>query len=170
MILCGIQTNAMQNNAFQLVLPRFPLVQYFSTDFVMPDLHLPQATVANPWTDIPMAGDKPVFLPMSFNFLVNEDMSNYEEVYNWIHSIGFASSYPDYTNYQNKDMPHQQLGEQDAKVIFLSAKGNPLRTVTFYDAIPIALGGMTPFTTQDPSTQIVRASVTMAYSRWAFTD
>jgi hypothetical protein len=89
--------------------------------------------------------------------------------YKWIHSIGFAESYTNYTSYQNKDAPHQSLGEQDAKVIVLSSKGNPIRTITFYDAIPISLSGM-EFTSQDPETNYVKASVVMAYSRYAFTS
>jgi len=168
MRLCGIQINALQNHAYQLVLPRFPLVEYFATDFRMPELVLPQATAATPFTDLPLAGDKPVFNPMSFEFMVNEDMSNFEEIQKWMFSIGFADSYATFRQYGNKEAPHQSLGEQDAKVIILSSKGNPLRVITFYDAIPISLSGM-QFTSQDPETNFVKASVTMAYSRYEFT-
>lgn len=169
MRVCELQTSLLQTNSFQLVLPRFPKTEFFSTDFVMPQLALPAANVATPFTNLPFAGDKPVFSPMQFNFMVNEDMSNFEEVYNWIHSIGFAESYDNYNNYQNKDLPHQILGEQDAKVIILSSKGNPIRTITFFDAIPISLSGM-QFTSQDPETNYVKASVAMSYSRYAFTS
>lgn len=168
MRICEIETNLLQNNAYQLVLPRFPKTQFFATDFQMPELALPAANVATPFTDLPMAGDKPIFGPMRFNFLINEDMSNFYEVYNWIHSIGFAESYTNYSTYENKTLPHQSLGEQDAKVIVLSSKGNPIRAITFFDAIPVSLSGM-EFTSQDPETQYVKASVTMAYSRYEFT-
>lgn len=164
MILCGIQTNALQINAFQLVLPRFPLVQYFAQDFQLPNLQLPLAQVATPFSDMPIAGDKPIFAPFTFNFLVNEDMSNFEEVQKWIVSIGFAESNDMFSNYQNKDNV-QRLGEQDAKVLILDSKGNPIRTITFYDAIPIALSGM-EFTTQNTDTNYLKASVTMAYTHY----
>lgn len=169
MRICEMQMSLLQTNAFQLVLPRFPKTEFFATDFSMPELQLPAATVATPFTNLPFAGDKPQFSPFRFNFMVNEDMSNFEEVYKWIHSIGFAESYTNYTNYQNKDAPQQSLGEQDAKVIVLSSKGNPIRTITFYDAIPISLSGM-EFTSQDSETNYVKASVVMAYSRYAFTS
>jgi len=169
MRICEIETNLLQNNAYQLVLSRFPKTEFFSTDFQMPELALPVAQVATPFTDLPFAGDKPIFGPMRFNFLVNEDMSNFYEVYNWIHSIGFAESYENYNTYQNKTPRHQSLGEQDAKVIVLSSKGNPVRAITFFDAIPTSLSGM-EFTSQDPETQYVKASVTMAYSRYEFTN
>lgn len=168
MQICGIQMSVMQNNAYQLVLPRFPQAQYFNTSFSIPGVQLPNATMATPFTDMPLAGDKPIFAPMEFEFLISEGMENYIEILNWINSIGFSGSYSDYTNYANKDAPHQSLGEQDAKVIILSNKGNPLKTITFYDAIPISLSNVS-MTTQDPTTSYLKASVVMAYTRFEFT-
>jgi hypothetical protein len=168
MLLCGIQTNPMQNNAYQLVLPRFPKTQFFATDFALPNIRLNAAIVNTPFTSMPFAGDKPMFDPFTFNFIVNEDMGNYQEVFDWINGIGFSESYDSYKNYTNKDSPHQSLGEQDAKVIVLTNKGNALKTIVFHDAIPIALGGMTAFSSQDQDTSYVKASVTMAYTRFTF--
>lgn len=168
MRICEIETNLLQNNSYQLVLPRFPKTQFFATDFVMPEISLPASNVATPFTNLQFAGDKPMFAPMRFNFMVNADMSNFQEIHDWLHNIGFAESYVDYTQYHNKTLPHQSLGEQDASVIVLSSKGNPIRTLTFFDAIPISLSGM-EFTSQDPNTTYVKASVVMAYTNYKFT-
>lgn len=164
---CGIQTNFLQTAGFQLVLPRFPSAQYFSTDFVLPAVQLPAATMATPYSNMPLAGDKPVFDEMTFSFMVDEHMTNYEEIFNWIKSIGYAASHADYNRYTNKDK-HQPLGEQDAKVILMTNKGNPVRTITFYDAIPVGLSPL-QFSTQDPDTSYIKASVTMAYTYFDFT-
>jgi hypothetical protein len=169
MQICGIQINPMQNNGYQLVLPRFPVAQYFNTDFVLPQVSLPSATVATPFSDMPVAGDKPIFQPLVFSFLVDEGMNNYTEILDWINNIGFSGSYEDYVNYSNKEAPHQTLGEQDAKVIILSNKGNPIKTITFYDAIPVNLSSIS-YTTQDAGTSYVKATVTMAYTRFEFTN
>lgn len=169
MRVCELQTSLLHVNSYQMVLPRFPTVQFFSTDFVLPEVTLPQANVATPFTNLPFAGDKPTYSPFRFNFMVNEDLSNFQEIYDWIHGIGFAESYSDYTSYQNKTSPHQSLGEQDAKILILSSKGNPIKAITFFDAIPIALGGI-EFTSQDPETNYVKASVSMVYSHYKFTS
>ena len=161
---CGIQTNFLQVSGFQLVLPRFPTAQYFSTDFVMPSVQLPVASMATPFVDLRLAGDKPVFETMQFSFMVDEHMMNYDEIFKWLTNIGYANSHEDYTQYSNKDK-HQPLGEQDAKVIVLSNKGNALRTVTFYDAIPVSLSAL-QFTTQDADTTYIKATVGMAYTRF----
>ena len=168
MILCGIQTDAMQSNAYKLVLPRFPLVDYFSTHFVMPTVELANSVAGTPFSDIKIPGDKPIFHNFSFNFLVNEGMTNYEEILKWINNIGFAESNTAFTNYSNKDAPYQSLGQQDAMVMVLSNKGNVLRQITFFDAFPVSLSGG-EFTSQDPTTSYISASVTMAYTRFALT-
>lgn len=166
-MICGISGNFLQKNAYQLLLPRFPLTQFFSTDFTMPQLSLPVAQTGTPFVNLRLAGDKPDYTPFTFNFMVNEDMTNYEEIFNWIHSIGFDDRHSSYTNYNNKDHHTQRLGEQDAKVIIMSAQGNPLRVITFHDSIPIALSGYEQ-TTQIDGTEYIRASVTMAYTRYSF--
>lgn len=168
MRLCGVETNALQNNSYKLILPRFPHVEYFATDFVIPEVALPAAIVPTPLTNLPVAGDKPMFGPLKFDFLISEDMSNYIEAHQWLYNIGFAENHTDYTTYSNKDK-HQPLGEQDAKVVIYSSKGNPIKTITFYDAIPISLSGIA-FTSQDPNTNFVKASLTMAYSIFDFTN
>ena len=122
--------------------------------------------VPTPFTDLRIAGDKPEFGLMEFNFLVDENMTNYKEVFDWLNSIGFSEDYSDYKNYANRDKA-QPLGEQDVKVVVLSSKSNPIQTLTFKDAIPIALSGL-PLTSQDPQTNYVKASLTMVYTKFEF--
>lgn len=163
---CGIQPNFLQSNSYQLILPRFPKVQYFATDFVIPDIELPFATAPTPYTDMRLPGDKPVFGLMNFNFMVDDTLSNYKEVFDWLNSIGTSNTQIDYTNFTNKDS-HQPLGEQDAMVMILSSKGNPIGGFRFLDSFPVALGGM-PMTSQDPGTNYVKVALTMAYTRFEF--
>jgi len=165
-MICGATTNFLQTNSYQLILPRFPRVQYFSTDFVLPEIQLQPAYSSTPYTDLKFAGDKPMFGAMTFTFMVDETMKNYEEVFNWMNGIGFSSDHSDYTNFENKSSA-QPLGEQDAKVVVMSSKSNPVRSLTFFDAIPTALSGF-QMTSQDPETNYVKASLTMVYTRFEF--
>jgi hypothetical protein len=166
--LCELQTNYLQNNGFQLILPRFPLVTYYAQNFQFPSINLPPATVANPFTKMPLAGDEIEFEPFSFQFIVDDRMQNYREIHDWITRVGFAESYEKFTSYENKNNNGSQLlGEQDAKVAILSAKSNPTAHITFYDAIPIALSGA-EFTTQDAQTNYIMATATFAYTHFSF--
>ena len=166
--LCDLQTNYLQNNGFQLILPRFPLVTFFAQNFTLPSISLPPANIATPFSKLPMAGDEIEFEPFTFQFIVDDRMKNYQEIHEWMTKIGFSKSYDDFKNYQNKNNHGAEiLGEQDAKVAILSAKSNPTAHITFFDSIPISLSGA-EFTTQDSQTNYIMATATFAYTRFEF--
>ena len=52
-------------------------------------LDLGVATQNNYLTDIPRPGEKITFGDLTLSFLVDEDLSNYLEIQNWMRGIGF---------------------------------------------------------------------------------
>lgn len=166
--LCDLQTNYLQTNGFQLILPRFPLVTFYSTSFSMPSVGLDAAKLATPLSNIAVPGDKLAFAPFQFQFMIDDRMQNYREIHDWLLSIGMGTSHQRFTNYENKGQDkHQTLGEQDAKVVILSSKSNPVAHITFHDAFPISLGGM-EFNVQDPQTTYMMATAAFEYTYFDF--
>lgn len=165
-IMCGLQPNYLQTNGYQLVLPRFPEVTYFSAGFSFPAMNLPPAVAQTPFSKIPLVGDKLEFDPFIFRFIVDEKMNNYKEIFTWMKSISVAEQYPDYTNYPNKS-PHEPLGEQTATLAVLSGKSNPVAYVNFYNVFPISLSGF-EMSSQDPQTNYVMAQAAFAYTHFDF--
>ena len=56
----------------------------------IPDLNLENVAIqANYLRDIPTPGDKIEFGDLSLRFLVDEDLSNYMEIQNWIRGLGY---------------------------------------------------------------------------------
>lgn len=165
--LCDLQTNYLQNNSYQLILPRFPLVTFYSSSFVLPSMELPEANFSTPFSDIKAPGDKVNYVPFTFQFIVDRNMDNYREIQKWMINISVAKDHSSFRDYPNKDPKHQSLGQQDAKVSILSGKSNPIAHITFYDAFPISLGGF-EFTSQDPTTNYVLAQATFAYTYFDF--
>ncbi len=165
--LCDLQTNYLQNNSYQLILPRFPLVTFYSNNFVLPAMDLPEANMSTPYSDIKAPGDKITYQPFTFQFLVDGSMQNYREIQKWMVNISVAKEHSDFRNYSNRSAPEQTLGQQDAKVSILSGKSNPIAHITFYDAFPINLSGF-DFTSQAPTTDYVMAQATFAYTYFDF--
>lgn len=159
-------TNYLQNSSFMMTIPKFPNVQFYGQSISIPQISLNSASVGTPFVNIPLAGDKPEFSPLTVNFIIDEKMNNYYEVFNWIKSIGFAESNTDYTNYANKNV-YQQLGEQDVSVFVMDGRNNLARTIVFYDAIPIGLSTI-ELTSQDTSTNYTYGSATFAYTYYDF--
>lgn len=162
--LCNVNGNFLMNNGYQLIIPKFPHIQFFANSFELPGMTLPMSRIENPFVAIPVPGEKVEYEPIVITFNVDEDLRNYEEVYNWLTSIAFDTDNHKFTTYQGRN-DGQELGQQDIKVITLTNKGNKNVTFTFIDAIPVSLSGFT-MTQQDPSTNYVQASVTFEYTNF----
>lgn len=155
------ETNFLENNRFLLVIPSFESTRFFSQSFELPSLALPSATAESPFSRMALAGDKVGFNPITFEFIVDENMTNYQEIFEWIMNIGYVKSFDDFENYRLKTR-QQPLGEQDIKIVLLDSKNQPMKTFTFMNAIPISLSGSS-ISTQVNETQYVRASVTFDF-------
>lgn len=162
--LCNINGNFLMNNGYQLVIPKFPHVQFFANSFTFPSISLPANRVENPYIRINVPGEKMEYDPISVTFIVDEDMNNYEEVYKWMGSISFDTDNSKFTTYEGRN-EGQELGQQDIKVMMLTGKGNVNRVITFIDAIPVALSGF-EMTQQDATTNFVMATVTFEYTNF----
>lgn len=154
-------TNYAQNNQFQLVIPRFEGVAYYSTAFQLPSLTLQSVRTGSPFKRIVSAGDTMEYSPLVFTFFVDENMDNYLKVVKWMQSISYSTEFPDFTNYEERNA-EQYLGEQDLSVIILNSKNNPIRTLTFINAVPTSLGGP-EITTTDSGTSYMKAQVVFEY-------
>lgn len=81
-------TNYLKPNSFKFLINRAPNVTYTCQSANLPAIQLGAAYQQTPFVDVPHPGDKVAFGEFNIRFLVNEDMSNYLELYNWIREIG----------------------------------------------------------------------------------
>ena len=89
--------NFLAPTGFQFNLKRSPKVAFFCNEANIPDLNLGVAIQANYLRDIPTPGDKIEFGDLSLRFLVDEDLSNYMEIQNWIRGLGYPEEVQDGT-------------------------------------------------------------------------
>ena len=102
--------------------------------------------------DIPQPGDKLEFGVLMIRFLIQEDMKNYQELYNWLIGLGFPVDHKQYAAYGKTQeyrfpdiSPTKQasLGQfSDASLFLLDSNNNPKIMFRFVDAFPISLQGL----------------------------
>lgn len=131
-------SNFLQSNQFQLIIPSFEATRFLSTTFNIPNINLPSVGADTPFSKMKFAGDKPDYSPLEFEFIIDEQMINFYEIYEWLMCIGYAESFENYVSFKKKNRS-QPLGEQDIKVVVLNSKNMPVRTFTFFNAIPVSL-------------------------------
>ena len=79
----------MRPNAFKFMIHNLPNVSYFCQAANIPEINLPPADQATPLVDIPHPGDKLQFGSLMIRFLIQENMLNYKELYDWLIGLGF---------------------------------------------------------------------------------
>ena len=81
-----------QSNQFKLFMPIFPMVEWFVVRCNIPSVTLGQADQYTPFVDIALVGDKLQYGDFNMTFIVDEQLQNYMEMYNWVKNIGFPFS------------------------------------------------------------------------------
>jgi hypothetical protein len=100
-------------------------------------------------SDIPVPGDKLAYGDLVIRFLVQENMSNYIELYNWLVGLGFPDSRDQYKNWNESQryrfpaISDKRLGAlgnfSDADFFILDSDNNPNVKITYYDVFPVSL-------------------------------
>ena len=84
--------NFLSPTGFKFTLSRAPKVAFFSNSANIPGLNFGVAIQPTYLKDIPTPGDKIEFEDFTLRFLVDEDLSNYMQIQNWIRGLGYPDS------------------------------------------------------------------------------
>ena len=142
----------LRPNAFKFQIHNIPNVSYFCQAANIPEINLPPAQQPTPLVDIPHPGDKLEFGVLMIRFLIQEDMKNYQELYDWLIGLGFPANHKQYSEYGKTQEyrfpdidPTKQaaLGQfSDASLFLLDSNNNLQTEFQFRDAFPISLQGL----------------------------
>jgi len=132
-------TNYLQPTGFKLSINRkyFPNLEYFAQSIMHPDtqisaLEIPYKRIGS----IPFTGDKLVYGELTAMIIMDEDLSAYSEMYNWIKSFVEA---PDIKPSEAKD-GDKGPSEADITVSILTSHNNVAKKIIYRNAIPTLLG------------------------------
>ena len=134
---------------FKFVLNRCPKVDFLCNSANLPSITLGVAEQANYLRNIPVPGDKLQYDDLRITFMVDEDMENYLQLYQWMTSLGYPESINQYSELLNNkievDDPNDPSNERsDATIQVLSSNYNPSVSIKFKDVFPYQLSGV-PF-------------------------
>ena len=138
----------LRPNAFKFQIHNIPNVSYFCQAANIPEMNLPPAVMATPLVDIPFAGDKLDFGTLMIRFLIQEDMKNYKELYDWLIGLGFPEDHKQHKKfgesqeYRFPDVEPKAFTSSDASLFLLDSNNNPQTQFIFRDAFPVSLQGL----------------------------
>ena len=163
-------TNLLQPTKFLLTFGRMPATQYFCQEVNLPGITLGAPEFGNPFASAPIPGEHLTYDELTVQFLVDEQMLNYNVLYNWIVALGFPENYQQYTTLlANDTVAYGELAKNysDATLEILDSNNNVVRTVTFYDVFPTALETVT-FSSTNTDVPYVVGQATFKFGYFKF--
>ena len=167
--------NFLSPLGFKFSLKRSPGVAYFCNEANIPDMSLSVAEQPTYLRDIPLPGDKIDFGDLSLRFLVDEDLTNYMEIQNWIRGLGYPERVSEYQDLEKKAYIKQTFGQKrqdiysDGTLQILSNNLIPKFQVIFDDLFPYSLSTIT-FDATDTDIEYFTAEVSFKYTLYTITD
>ena len=167
--------NFLSPTGFKFTLSRAPKVAFFSNSANIPGLNLGVAIQPTYLKDIPTPGDKIEFEDFTLRFLVDEDLSNYMQIQNWIRGLGYPDSRQEIFDLQNEkdriDTKDSGLMDiySDGTLTVLTSSQNPKFKIMFKDLWPYNLTTLN-FDATDTDIEYFTADVTFKYTIYEITN
>lgn len=157
-----IRQNFLTPTNFKFSIQRLPNVSFFCQTVNVPGLSFPPSEIPTPFKNVYVAGHGKLDIS-TFNvtMLVDENMQNYLEIYNWMLGLTFPHKFEEYANLKAGDGLYS-----DATLHIMSNSKNPNVSVQFRDIFPISLGDVI-MTTNETDTQ--PATVDVSFQVNSFT-
>ena len=109
--------------------------QFFTQKLSIPSISASQVEVATPFNKMFSTPDKLMFANLDLTFIVDEEMKNYLEIYDWMNGIAHPR---DFTEFKKVDESQHGL-ESDITVLVVNSHKNPNMEVSFINCFPISL-------------------------------
>ena len=160
--------NPLRPSQFRFTLARAPKVTFFSNQANLPSMSLGIANQATYLKDIPVPGDKINFEDLTLKFIVDEDLVNYTEIYNWIKGLGYPEDLEQIYDLQRENKNrYSRLNSQmniysDGTLIVYNSNQNYNFEVRFKSLFPYKLSSL-QFDSTTPDNQYFTADVSFKY-------
>lgn len=148
--------NFLQNNNFQFSLDRIPNTTFRVIACDIPSITIAPAQAGYPGASQYFPGNTTEFEELTLDFLVDENLDNYEELYNWITQQRYCSDFV-----PTNDIDRKMVS--DGNLVTLTNSSNPNRVFHFKAMFPVSLGNIHFDTTIDRP-ESIRCQVTFKYS------
>jgi hypothetical protein len=174
---------------WRLAFNRLPKTTWFCTAANVPGITLGEATYPTPMADMFVAGDKLTFETLNITFLVDEELQNYRELWEWIVAMGAPVSHSQWTtgltkgdgltttfsavgtddniNPRQKSTSTEKNLYSDATLIVYNSKNMPKVNVKFKDMFPTSLSSL-EYSQDLTDVEYFKASATFRYLYYEF--
>lgn len=127
-------TNPMLDTHFKLTFTRLPNMTFWCTSTNIPSVTIGEVPVGNKFVSLHVPGSSIQFDQLKVSFLVDEEFSNWNEIYKWMRQI---VPFEDFTEILNSDQKYYS----DATIHCLNSAKRPNVNFVFKKLFPISIDG-----------------------------
>lgn len=155
-----------------MIFDRMPNVTYFCQNANLPGISLTEVQRFTPFIDVFHPGEKAIYDTFNVQFLVNEDMSTWLEIHNWIRGATFPTDFKEYRDLarttnsgyeQSLASNRRPVVYTDGTLTIYSNKNNPRFRVKFHDMFPTYLGSIA-FNVADNAESTITCDVSFRFT------
>ncbi len=157
-------TNLLQPTKFLLTFERIRTTQYFCQSVNLPGVSLGEVSRATPFLDMYSPGTKLSYSPLDVEFLVDEELQSWKNIYDWFLSIAD----PDGFEKRDGSKELQTLKHfSDATLTILSGLNNPVLRIHYTNLFPVSINDIV-FDTTRSADNIITARATFRYQSYKY--
>ena len=170
---------------WRLAFNRLPKTTWFCTAANIPGITLGEAQYPTPMTDMIVTGDKLTFETLNITFLVDEELQNYRELWDWLVGMGSPVNHSQWSTILTKgDSAIRQFGTDDtdprtkttyeesnlysdSTLIVYNSKNKAKVNVQFKNMFPTTLSSL-EYSQELTDVEYFKASATFRYLYYEF--
>ena len=170
-----------QSNQFKIFFPIFPITEWFVVRANIPSVTLGVADQYTPFVQVQVSGDHITYGDFNITFIVDENLKNYMEMYNWVKNIGFPFSREQFNTLDRPDYQDRSGGQKynpekdtyskvndsdlytDILLHLMSSNNNLVATGEIYEAFPTTLRAI-EYSQQETDMTYATCAVGFAYT------
>ncbi len=155
------QDNPLQLNEFKFVLHRTPHTVYFCQSVNLPSIVVGEVKLPTPFgVQVRRTGTSLTEENLSIDFIVNENMSNWSELRNWMKILINERDF-------REQSPNELEKFSDATLLLMNSNSKSFIQFTFRDVFPIELGSVV-FDSKVTDISPATCRATFAYSGFEY--
>lgn len=155
------QENPLQLNEYKFILHRTPHLVYFCQSVNLPGMSIGETTLPTPFsTLVRRPGTSLKFENLTLEFIINENMSNWTEIRDWITLLLNEKNYL-------QQSPNEREKFSDATLILMNSASKAVVEVSFKDVFPIELASV-QFDSKVTDILPATSKVTFAYTGFEY--
>ena len=141
------QVNFLDGSRFSMSIARLPTTTFMAQKIQMPSVYLPVVDTPNPFVKLNHASTHLEYAHLYVEFKIDEDLRNYQEIYNWMIGLGFPEDHGQYKELVKGDK-YQEI-RSDLSIVIYTSSNIPNKVITFRDTFPSTLSEWVLTSTED---------------------